>query len=85
MLSLTFDLGNSAFIISTKNYGAEKKNINAAISLFVKNFKIKKTIPLADTGKFTTISGSFDIIDGINIISGFGTNEFQFDSSAKQE
>lgn len=84
-VSLSFNLSNGlSYIIETQNYGAEKKALNSAISLFVKNLQIKKEIPLLNKVTFTNIPASFDVIPDMNVRESFDGTNFIFDSSVIQ-
>jgi len=80
VVSISFDLGTVIVYIYTDKYETEKKSINAALTLFVKNFHMKKDLPLIDKARYDTPIGSFDIIPGMNLGKVLGTTKFVFDS-----
>lgn len=83
-LTLIFSLGDIAYMITTENYGSEKKAVNAALTLFVRNLKIKKELSSQDIGTFKNIAGTFKILPGMNIERGYGSTVFHFDSDLSQ-
>ena len=85
VVSITFDLGSTSFFIYTNKYATEKRSINAALTLFVKNFQIKKDLPLIDKERYSTSIGSFDIIPGMNLGKGLAGTHFVFDSPTIQK
>ncbi len=84
-VSLLFGLSNGlSYEIATENYGAEKKALNGAINLLIKNLQIKKEIPLLEKLTFTNIPVSFEVIPDMNIRQSFSKMYFIFDSSMIQ-
>jgi hypothetical protein len=51
----------------------------------VKNFQIKKDLPLIDKAHYSTSIGSFDIIPGMNLGKALGLTKFVFDSPTIQD
>lgn len=85
IVSLYFGLSNGMnYQIETANYGAEKKALNSAISLFVKNLQIKKELPLIEKSAYSNVPVSFEIIPDMNMVKSFTKMSFVFDSSTIQ-
>lgn len=51
----------------------------------MKNFQIKKDLPLIDKTHYNTSIGSFDIIPGMNFMKALGMTKFVFDSPIVQD
>lgn len=86
VLSLYFNLSNGVnFQITTDKYNSEKKAINSALTLFVKNFKIKKDPSIIDVARYKDSIVSFDIIPDMNMGNSFTQTSFSFTSKAPQQ
>jgi hypothetical protein len=84
-VSLFFKIGDIDFVILTKNYGSEKKALNSAIALLIKNLKIKKNFSVMDVPNYTKTPLSFDIISDMMVTKTLYGTIFQFDSNKSQE
>lgn len=86
VVSLYFSLENGLYyMIDTQNYSSEKKAINAALTLFIKNLKVKPNLQIINKTQYTSVAGSFNVSDDMNLLKSFNKMQFYFDINTPQQ